>query len=269
MDMNTNYECIVYSEDGNIGTITINRPKNLNALNTKVLSELKDILTKLENNIQESKSSSLAGVILTGAGDRAFVAGADIKEMADISPEQASKMSTLGQEATLAMEELSVPIIATVDGFALGGGCEMAMGCDFILATNKSIFGQPEAKLGLIPGFGGTQRLAKLVGRSRAKEILYTGRNVSAQEAQQIGLVLQLFETKEEMMDTAITIISKISQNSPQAIAACKKTLNRGVDLTVQDGLQLESKQFGLCFATTDMQEGTKAFLEKRKANFR
>jgi enoyl-CoA hydratase len=237
----------------------------LNALNEQVLTELKNFLTEFKLN----NKNSVKGLIFTGEGEKAFIAGADIATMSSMTVEQGYKFGQLGQAVTVAFEGTSVPVIACVNGFALGGGCEMAMSCDFIFATNNAVFGQPEVKLGLIPGFGGTQRLAKLIGRNHAKEIIYTGRNVTAEEALKLGLVTKLFNTKEEMINAAKETINMIAKNSPYAVSIAKKVMNSGNDLTVGEGLHIELDQFANIFSTGDFSEGTKAFIEKRKANFK
>lgn len=260
-----NYETITFEVKAGLGYLTINREKKLNALNSQVLSELRNLLSHL---IEEDKGSTVKGIIFTGAGEKAFIAGADIAEMQDMSLEQAREFGGLGQEVTLLFEKLPMPVIACVNGFALGGGCELAMACDFIYATDTATFGQPEVKLGLIPGFGGTQRLAKLVGRARAKEIIYTGRNVSAQEAKEIGLAVSLFPNKEDLISGAEKTFSKIFRVSPNAVKISKKVMNDGNDLTVPQGLSLELDKFAEVFTSDDMKEGTTAFVEKREANF-
>ncbi len=256
------FETLSLEKSKNFVTLEINRPEKLNALNLQVLKELEACLTSLQ------KEASLRGLILTGAGDRAFVAGADIKEMAAMDSERAHAFGVLGQKVTLMLENLSIPVIACVNGHALGGGCEMAMSGDFIYATENAVFGQPEVKLGLIPGFGGTQRLARLVGRQRAREIIYSGRMVSAQEALQMGLVLKLFPTKEALVEAAFQSLETISKASPLAVATAKKVINRGCDLTVEQGLELEAAQFSAIFNSQDMREGTRAFVEKRPPQF-
>jgi len=262
--MNTNYETIQLELKGNIAVLTVSREKSLNALNLQVHTELKACLSLLKKN-----EDKLQGLILTGAGDKAFIAGADIVEMSKMSPQEAFDFATLGQEVSLLFEELPFPVIACVNGFALGGGCEMAMSCDFIYATETAMFGQPEVKLGLIPGFGGTQRLSKLIGRNRAKELIYTGRNVKVDEAKALGLVVKVFDTKDELLSAAITTLDKIGANSPMAISAAKHVMNEGNDLTIAEGLKVEASSFGDIFGTDDMIEGTVAFIEKRKANFK
>jgi enoyl-CoA hydratase len=264
MNIKSNYEFLKYSEDNSIGFLTLNRPDKLNALNEKVLSELKDFLTEFK-----AQKQTVHGLIFTGEGEKAFIAGADIASMSNMTVDEGYKFGELGQEVTLRFEQLHVPVIACVNGFALGGGCEMAMSCDFIYATTSAIFGQPEVKLGLIPGYGGTQRLAKLIGRNKAKEIIYTGRNVNADEALRLGLVVKVFASKEEMISAAKETISAIAKNSPYAVGIAKKVMNQGNDFTVEEGLQVELDQFSRIFSSYDLKEGTKAFVEKRKPVFK
>lgn len=265
MYITSNYETITFEVKDSLGYLTINREKKLNALNSQVLSELKNLLTHL---VEEDKGQSVRGVIFTGAGEKAFIAGADISEMQNMNMDQAKDFGALGQEVTLLFEKLPMPIIACVNGFALGGGTEMAMACDFIYAQETAVFGQPEVKLGLIPGFGGTQRLAKLVGRGRAKEIIYSGRNVSAQEAKEIGLVVKLFPNKEELIAGAEKTFSSIFKVSPNAVKVSKKVMNEANDLTIPEGLRCELNGFSEVFASEDMKEGTTAFVEKRAPQF-
>jgi enoyl-CoA hydratase len=221
-------------------------------------------LTELKND----EAFVIKGVIVTGEGEKAFIAGADIAEMKPMTTGEANAFSELGQQVTVLFESLPFPTIAAVNGFALGGGFEMAMSCDFIYATNNAVFGQPEVKLGLIPGFGGTQRLAKIVGRAQAREMIYTGRNVDIIEAKEMGLVLRSFDTKYEMINEAMKTLKAISKNSPFAVSITKKVMNEGIDLTIAEGLQLEKRQFAAIFSSEDMREGTKAFIEKRVAKF-
>ncbi len=262
--MNTNFETIQLEKVGNVAVLTVNREKSLNALNLQVHTELKACLSVLKKNTEKFQ-----GLILTGAGDKAFIAGADIVEMSKMSSEEAYNFATLGQEVSLLFEALPFPAIACVNGFALGGGCEMAMSCDFIYATETAVFGQPEVKLGLIPGFGGTQRLSKLIGRNRAKELIYSGRSVKVDEAKEMGLVVRVFATKEELLSAAMRALEKIGTNSPLAVSVAKRVMNEGNDLTIREGLQVEAKQFGEIFGSYDMKEGTAAFTEKRSANFK
>jgi enoyl-CoA hydratase len=259
------YETLTFKLEEGIGYLTVNREKKLNALNSQVLNELKDLLGHL---IDEDKATSVKGVIFSGAGEKAFIAGADIAEMSAMSSEEAKQFGALGQEVSLMLERLPMPVIACVQGFALGGGCEMAMACDFIYATERAVFGQPEVKLGLIPGFGGTQRLARLIGRNRAKEIIYTGRNLKGQEAMDIGLVVRIYSSQEEMMSSALETLKQVSQVSPLAVKLSKKAMNDGNDLIVAEGLACELDQFAAIFGSEDMKEGTKAFMEKRAPQF-
>ncbi|PHS71714.1 MAG: enoyl-CoA hydratase [Cycloclasticus sp.] len=262
--MNTKFKTITLEKKGEFAVLSVSREKSLNALNFQVHTELKACLSILKEN-----SEDLRGLIFTGAGEKAFIAGADIVEMSNMTQEQAFNFAVLGQQVSLLFEELPYPVIACVNGFALGGGCEMAMSCDFIYATKTAIFGQPEVKLGLIPGFGGTQRLSKLIGRNKAKELIYTGRNIKVDEAKECGLVVKVFETKEDMLSGATTTLEKINANSPLAVSTAKRVMNEGNDLTITKGLEVEAKHFGEIFGSYDMQEGTSAFTEKRKAIFK
>jgi enoyl-CoA hydratase len=265
MSTNNKWNTLTYEVQEVLGVITINRPTKLNALNIELLSELKELITELKKD----EVFTLKGLIVTGSGEKAFIAGADIAEMSDMTPSDAYTFGQLGQQVTVLFETLHIPVIACVNGFALGGGCEIAMSCDFIYSTTNASFGQPEVKLGLIPGFGGTQRLAKLVGRNRAKEMIFSGRNVSATEALEIGLVLKILPTKDAMIEEAKKTLKSITQNSSFAVSIAKKVMNEGVDLTITEGLQLEKRQFSGIFSSEDMREGTKAFMEKRAPNFK
>ena len=264
MNTSTSFETISYSENEKVGLIKINRPTKLNALNSQVLAELKSLLADLNSR----PKAELCGIIVTGEGDKAFIAGADIGEMQDMSVDQAKEFGKLGQDVSRLLEEVPFPVIACVNGFALGGGCEMAMACDFIYATRNAVFGQPEVKLGLIPGFGGTQRLPKYVGRGRARELIYTGRNIKADEAVRLGLVLELYDDASSMIDSATNLLKSIGVNSPLAVAVSKKTINEGCDLPTTQGLDVELGMFATIFGSEDKKEGTAAFVEKRKANF-
>jgi len=262
--MTTSYETLTVERKGDFALLTLNRPDKLNALNSTVLSELKTVFEAWGKD-----SEGLKGVVFTGSGDKAFIAGADIAQMSDMTVDEAHAFGFLCQSVTLAIENAPFPVIAAVNGFALGGGCEMAMACDFIYATNTAVFGQPEVKLGLIPGFGGTQRLAKLIGRARAKEIVYTGRNVKAEEAYRVGLVVSLFETKDDLLAGAFKTLDYVSKVSPNAVKLSKKVMIEGNDLTVEQGLQTELAQFSAIFSSEDMKEGCLAFVEKRPAQFK
>lgn len=248
-------------DEHKICTITFNNPKSLNALSVKVLQELKEALLGLNGQ-------NVLGIILTGAGDKSFVAGADIKEMLSMSNDDASSFSLLGQEVTMLMEALPVPVIACVNGFALGGGLEMALGADFIYCSKNAIFGLPEVKLGLIPGFGGTQRLSRVVGRNIAREMIYTGKNLTSEEAFNIGLVNKVFETTQDLMDTAKDVLLKMQKNSLFAIGRAKAATLNGADVELSQGLRVESDMFAGLFNSFDAKEGTQAFAEKRPANF-
>jgi enoyl-CoA hydratase len=260
--MINNFETIVLDTAGEVGILTINRPTKLNALNIQVHRELKACLTELTK-------SNLRGLILIGEGEKAFIAGADIAEMKPMSTGEAEAFSELGQQVTLLMEALPFPTIAAVNGFALGGGFEMAMSCDFIFASKNAVFGLPEVKLGLIPGFGGTQRLARIVGERRAKELMFSGRNVLCEEAKNLGIVLEIYEDKTSLLEGARNWLKLANANSNYAIARAKETLRAGLEMTLEEGLNTEAKAFGKIFQTEQMIEGTTAFIEKRKANFK
>jgi enoyl-CoA hydratase len=250
---------------------TIDRPEKLNALSIEVLTELKSLLIALgkSQDADGAKDGRPAkGMILTGRGEKAFVAGADIKEQAAMNMEQAEAFGFLGQEVTTLMEALPFPVIACVNGFALGGGCELAMSCDFIYATAKACFGQPEVNLGLIPGFGGCVRLKRYVGTAMAKELIYTGRHLSAGEAHQAGLVNRLFETNEEMMNAARTTLALISSKSSPAVRLCKEVLTSIEGLGTTSSLKIERAAFRKAFETEDMRIGVTAFLAKASPQF-
>ncbi len=259
--MTNNYETIRFERNGEIGVLTINRPSKLNALNILVHQELKKILTDLQKE-------DLKGLILTGEGEKAFIAGADIAEMQSMNSSEASAFAELGQQVTTLMESLPYPTIAAVNGFALGGGFEMAMSCDFIFASSNAVFGLPEVKLGLIPGFGGTQRLSRIVGERRAKELMFSGRNVKIDEAKTLGIVLEVFESKEALIAGCLKWFELALANSSASIAKAKQALWSGIDVPLEQGLAIEAKAFGETFQTPHMIEGVAAFLEKRKAQF-
>lgn len=261
--MNTNYENLLIEIQDRIAVITINRETKLNALNEYVLKDLKSAFADIESN------SEIFGVILTGSGEKAYIAGADISAMSGMDPEAGREFAEFGQAVTIDIESCSKPVIAAVNGYALGGGLEFALCADFIYATENALFGLPEVSLGLIPGFGGTQRLSKIIGRNKAKELIYTGKNITALEAYNLGLVLQVFENKNELIAGAKKCLNKMMKNSPFAISQAKKVINRGVDQVVETGLKIESETFGAIFSSYDMKEGTKAFTEKRKPEFK
>ena len=255
------YKTLLTSLENNVLTITINRPDKLNALNTEVFDDLNNILEEIENN------NKIRSAIITGAGPKAFVAGADISEFSDYNKEQAMAMAKRGQDVFLKIERCNKPIIAVVNGFALGGGCELSMACHFRIASENAKFGQPEVNLGLIPGYGGTQRLVQLIGKGRALELLMSGNMIDANTALQFGLVNYVVKP-EELLMKARSILETINSKAPLAVAACIKTANAVFDETI-NGFELEVREFGNCFATEDMKEGTTAFLEKRKASFK
>jgi len=257
------YETLKLERNNGILEITVNRPDKLNALNETVLTELKKVLEEVKGDGFETK-----GIIITGEGDKAFIAGADIKAMSEMTPDQAEKFGALGQGVSRLFETVPVPVIACVNGFALGGGCEMAMSCDFIYATKNALFGQPEVNLALIPGFGGTQRLRRFVGVARSRELIYTGRNIKIDEAEKIGLVARVFESKDDMLTTARETMGVIASKSPLIIAKCKEVINDGESADIDKGLELEKSGFKSVFSTQDTKEGLAAFLEKRKPNF-
>jgi len=265
MSINNDYKNLLIERRDDFLLLTLNRPDKLNALNAEVLNELKSFLAELHSQ----SGFEIKGLVFTGAGDKAFIAGADIAQMSDMEPKDFEEFAKLGQTVTVLMENLKIPVIAAVNGFALGGGCEMAMGADFIYATKGALFGQPEVKLGLLPGFGGTQRLSKLVGRNRAKELIFSGRNFDVNQAKEYGLVLEIFESKEELLNASFETLKKISRNSPLAVSASKQVMNEGNDLTIEKGLECEVRFFVEISSSEDKKEGTAAFVEKRKPVFK
>ena len=255
------YETLLYEKRDSIGYVTINRPDKLNALNRQVMDELDDCFRAIQNDEEVSE------VILTGAGEKAFVAGADLQELATLAPWEGRDFSRRGQRIFDLIENLGKPVIAAVNGYALGGGCELAMACTLRIASENARFGQPEVKLGLIPGCAGTQRLARLVGKGRALEMILSGEPIDAQEAYRIGLVNQVVPAAE-LAAAAQTLACKIAANAPLAIKFALEAVNRGWEMTREQGQFLEAVLFGLCCTTTDMKDGTRAFLEKRPAKF-
>ena len=254
------YETLTLSVTDRVATLTVNRPDKLNALNDRVIAELGDAIDAIAND------ASVGGVILTGAG-RAFVAGADISELERHGAVSAKSLAQRGQEIFRRFERSTKPVIAAVNGFALGGGCELAMACHLRIASDAAKFGQPEVKLGLVPGYGGTQRLPRLVGKGRALQLLLTGEMIDAQEAYRIGLVNRVVPGAE-LLTTATTMLTTMLANGPLALAHCIEAVNAGYDLPLDDALTLEATAFGLLAATEDKREGTRAFLEKRAARF-
>jgi enoyl-CoA hydratase len=254
------FETLSVQNNDRIATITVNRPDKLNALNDRVIAELGEAIDDVVGD------SAVAGVILTGAG-RAFVAGADISELEKHSALSAKQLAQTGQDVFHRFETSPKPVIAAVNGFALGGGCELAMACHIRIASETAKFGQPEVKLGLIPGYGGTQRLPRLVGRGRALQLLLTGEMIDAPEAYRIGLVNRVVAAAD-LLTAATEMMRAILANAPVAIANVIEVVNRGYDATLEDALALEATAFGLLAATDDKREGTRAFLEKRAARF-
>lgn len=255
------YTTLLTSLENNVLTITINRPEKLNALNKDVFTDLEKALNEIE------KTAEIKSVIITGAGAKAFVAGADISEFNSLNKEQAMGMAKKVQNIFLRIENFPKPIIAAVNGFALGGGCELSMACHFRIASDNAKFGQPEVNLGLIPGYGGTQRLVQLIGKGRAIELLISANMIDANTALQYGLVNYVVK-QEDLLAKARSILETINTKAPLAIASCIKAANAVYDETI-NGYELEVTEFGNCFASEDMKEGTAAFLEKRKAEFK
>lgn len=248
---------ITYEQEGFVGVITINRPKALNALNSEVLKELNATLDAVD--LENTRA-----LVLTGAGEKSFVAGADIAEMSTLTKAEGEAFGKIGNDVFRKIETFPIPVIAAVNGFALGGGCEIAMSCDIRLCSDTAIFGQPEVGLGIIPGFGGTQRLARLIPVGKAKEIIYGAVNIKADEAYRLGLVNSVYPL-EELLPAAKKLAAKIAKNAPIAVRACKQAINEGLDLDMDQAIVLEEKLFGSCFETEDQREGMQAFLEKRK----
>jgi enoyl-CoA hydratase len=256
------YETLLFEIRAGIAYVTVNRPQKLNALNQRVIEELTDCFERI------AEAAEARGVILTGAGEKAFVAGADISELATLTPVEARETALRGQALMNRVENLGKPVVAAVNGFALGGGCELAMACTLRVASDNSRFGQPEVKLGIIPGYAGTQRLPRLVGKGRALEMILGGDPISAQEAWRIGLANQVV-SHSELIPAAEKVIQKILANGPVAVRYALDAVNCGMEMTEADGEQLEANLIGLCCATADMKEGTRAFLEKRPAKFK
>src|ERR1700761_9188015 len=248
---------VLYERKGPIAYVTINRPKVLNALNKQTIAELKEVFEDARDD------STLGGVILTGAGDKAFAAGADISELANKTAVEAEVDTRFGQAVTGLIENLGKPVAAAINGFALGGGCEMAMACTFRIASESAKFGQPEVKLGVMPGYGGTQRLPRLVGKGRAMQILLSGEIIGAQEAYRIGLVNEVVPGDQVIARTE-EILIRIIANAPLAVKFSLEAVNRGAETSLAEGLALEASLFALCVGTEDKKEGTSAFLAKR-----
>ncbi len=261
MSQQPSYQTLLLDVADGIATITINRPDKLNALNGQVLCELSAAVAELESR------ADIRGAILTGAGPKAFVAGADIAELASQGPIDGKRRALQGQAIFRRLETCGKPVIAAVNGFALGGGCELAMACTLRIASETAKFGQPEVKLGLGPGYGGTVRLPRLVGKGRALELLLTGAIIDAAEAHRIGLVNRVVPA-DRLMDETRALLAGILQNAPLALQVCLEAVDTGLGLTLEDACLLEANHFGLLSGTADMREGTAAFLEKRKPAF-
>lgn len=256
------YANILFRIQDGIGVITFNRPKALNALNPRTLEELAHAIERTRQD------DTIRTLVLTGAGERAFVAGADITEFTRMNPLQARLFAEFGQDIFFRMEQLPKPVIACVNGFALGGGCELAMSCDFIYASESAKFGQPEINLGIIPGFGGSQRLSRLVGRAKAKELCMTGETIDAREAKALVLVARIFPA-DQLMDETMKVAMALASKSPGALRSIKRVVDGGANVDLRSGCALEAEAFAVCFGTEDMREGVTAFLEKRKPEFK
>ena len=262
-------EFITYEQDGFVGVITINRPKALNALNSQVLDELAEAFDSVDLNTTRV-------LILTGAGDKSFVAGADIGEMSTLSKAEGEAFGKKGNDVFLKIENFPIPVIAAINGFALGGGCEISMSCDIRICSDNAVFGQPEVGLGITPGFGGTQRLARTVGIGMAKQLIYSARNINADEALRIGLVNAVYSAvtdeagnvtataQENLLAQAKKLAGIIAANAPIAVRNCKKAINEGISLSIDKAVEVEEKLFGDCFESYDQREGMANFLRKK-----
>ena len=259
--LNATFENLLFEQKDSIAYVAINRPKVLNALNAVTMGELRTVFTQLKDE------RNIRVVILTGAGEKSFVAGADIGELQKNNPVEAKEYTHRGQAVLDLIENLGKPVIACINGFALGGGCELAMACTMRLASENAKLGQPEVKLGIIPGYGGSQRLPRLVGKGVAMQLLLTGEMITAQEAHRIGLVNEVVPAGQ-LISRAEAIAQSIIKNAPLAIQYCLEAVNHGMEMTLQEGLYLEATLFAVSCATDDKKEGTAAFLEKRAANF-
>ncbi len=249
---------ILLEKKGNVAIASIDRPKALNALNSEVLNDLNTLVDTVHADPE------IRVLILTGSGEKSFVAGADIGEMSSLTKVEGEAFGKKGNDVFRRIETLPIPVIAAVNGYALGGGCELAMSCDIRICADTAVFGQPETGLGITPGFGGTQRLARLIGPGMAKQLIYSARNIKADEALRIGLVNAVYPA-EELMAAAEKLAETIARNAPIAVRACKKAINEGLELPTDEAVALEETLFGSCFETADQKEGMGAFLEKRR----
>jgi len=254
-------ENIQYEKKGAIAHVTMNRPKMLNALNQRTMAELKSVFEDARDD------QAVRGVILTGAGDKAFIAGADLTEMGKLTAVECEEFTRSGQAVLDLIENLGKPVVAAISGFALGGGCETALACTIRLATENARFGQPEVKLGIVPGYGGTQRLPRLVGKGVALQLILTGEMIGAQEAYRIGLVNEIVPASD-LIPRAEAILKQIGSNAPLAVKFALQAVNKGLETSQAEGLVIESSFFAICAATEDMREGTSAFVQKRPPRF-
>ncbi len=250
-------QTVLYTQEGAVGVVTIDRPKALNALNSTVLDELCQAFEAID-------LETVRCVVITGSGEKSFVAGADIGEMSNLTQGEAEAFGKKGNDLFRMIETFPVPVIAAVNGYALGGGCELALCCDIRICSDNAQFGQPEVGLGITPGFGGTQRLVRAVGPGRAKEMIYTARSIKADDALRVGLVNAVYP-QAELMPAAMKLAGTIAKNAPIAVRACKKAINEGTQVDMDSAIVIEEKLFGSCFETEDQREGMQAFLEKRK----
>lgn len=256
------FENVILEKENDLAILTINRPKALNALNKDTLLEIKAVLEDVNND------PAVKVMIITGSGDKAFVAGADIAYMQNFNVSEGRGFAQLGQQVFRMLELMEKPVIAAVNGFALGGGCEFSLACDIRLASENAVFGQPEVALGVTPGYGGTQRLPRLIGEGRAKELIFSSNNIKADEAYRIGLVNHVYPAAD-LMAAAKKLAAKIAQQAPAAVGYSKTAVNKGLQVDLDTAMGIESDLFGMCFATADQKEGMKAFLEKRKPVFK
>ncbi|MFZ3209002.1 MAG: enoyl-CoA hydratase-related protein [Geobacteraceae bacterium] len=256
------FKNLLIETTGGVATLTVNRPESLNALNSEVLKELECALHGLEND------AAVKVTVLTGAGEKAFIAGADIKEMAALTSFEAHEFALRGQRVMLLIENMRKPVIAAVNGFALGGGLELALACDFIYASENAKFGLPEVTLGVMPGFGGTQNLARLIGRNKANELIFSGKMISAQKAREWGIVNEVC-AQADLLAKTLETAAAIAKVGLIGVAYAKDAVSNGLDMTKEDGFRYEASMFGILFSTEDQKEGMKAFTEKRKAEFK